>query len=268
MGRVAPVAAGAAEGAADAGGGLSLAGGVGVDGLDEDLDLWWSQSCPVPRLAVLGRVEVVPGAGGGGLREDMARRLSYLRELAVLLASRPGGLTAGEVRRAMGTDSEDRVRKDVAQLRAWLGSDPRTGELFVPKANTTQGYRSTGVARYVVRGVLVDADLFARLRGRARDSGEGGDRWLVEALRLVRGAPFDRLRSGGGGWLSASDREVLAAEVADTARRVRRAALEASDPALARRAAELADLCGRGLPEVGGAAAGVVGSFGRLDGFY
>lgn len=90
--------------------------------------------------------------------------------------------------------------------------------------------------------VLVDWDLFRRLRVRGQARGEAGVEDLLAALRLVQGRPFDQLRPWGWGWLSTGESFDQYAEhaIADTAHVVTTACLRAGDLRTARLATETA----------------------------
>lgn len=126
--------------------------------------------------------------------------------------------------------------------RAWLGVNPRTGQLHLPTATDSRTYRHTGVKTYQVEDVLVDVDLFRRLRARGEARGSEGIDDLTAALRLVDGLPYDHLRERGWSWLIDDDRlqETIGCSIVDTAHIVVLAALSKNDLATARNAAETA----------------------------
>lgn len=205
--------------------------------LDADLAEWWAGGSQRPRLQVLGPLKMRVGAGGDPTR--VASRVGFYTELAAYLATRHGS-TTGEVAEAMGV-SDARVRKDISVLRAWLGTNPATGGPWVPDATSHPRAIERGVGLYLIQDLLVDADLFRRLRARGQARGPEGIDDLVQALRLVQGAPYDDMRARGGIWLAESrEDQYLLCAVVDVAHTVSTIALEAGDLTRARTAAELA----------------------------
>jgi hypothetical protein len=92
---------------------------------------------------------------------------------------------------------KSKLRQAVYIVRRWLGADPATGTDYVPAGVNPAG----GAGRYRVQGLLVDADLFRRLRLRGVARGAEGIVDLQAALGLVAGPPFADRRPGGYGWL-------------------------------------------------------------------
>ncbi len=117
------------------------------------------------------------------------------------LTTRPHGATTEEVADALRIPT-DRVRKDISALRNWLGVNPRTGRSHIPDSRQTDAARVRGQAAYQLEDVLVDADLFRRLRVRGEARGPEGLDDLKRALTLVTGTPFGQLRRDGGAWLA------------------------------------------------------------------
>lgn len=205
--------------------------------LDDDLAQWVAQRCDRPRLSVLGASRLRVGPGGDPTAT--AKRRPYYTEIVSYLATTHGATTE-EVANAMRLGL-DRVRKDINVLRNWLGDNPRTGHNFIPDAIHHPEAIRRGVGLYIVDDLLVDANLFRRLRIRAEARGAEGLPDLLAALRLVKGAPYEDLRIRGRAWLTDKrpDRYLLCA-IVDVAHLVTSIALEAGDLRQARAAAELA----------------------------
>jgi nucleoid-associated protein YgaU len=205
--------------------------------LDADLDTWFGVDCDLPRLVLLGPVH----ASAHGSQAAAARRRSYYTELLAYLATRPHGATPAQVADAFGI-TVGRARGDVKVVRDWLGVDPRTGDKHLPDATRSAEAKARGVGVYQVTGLLVDADLFRRLRVRGQARGPAGLEDLRTALRLVTGPPFDQPRTGGWSWLYEGDRldQHLVCAIVDVAHLVTTAALREGDLPGARAAAELA----------------------------
>lgn len=215
---------------------------AGTDpGLDDDLRAWYADDCPLPRLSVLGPVTVRIAATGS--RQAAQGRHPHLIDLLAYLTSRTRGATTAEVTQAMNSP-ESRARKNVAILRDWLGPNPRTGRPHVPDARHTQAAALRGQPAYEVEDILVDADMFRRLRARAQTRGPAGLADLEEALALVHGVPYDALREDGGTWLLEGDRldHILSAAIVDAAHLVAVGRLHDGDLDAARRAAQTARL--------------------------
>jgi hypothetical protein len=117
------------------------------------------------------------------------------------LATREQGASIEELGAAMWPGEPDvtgksKLRNAVYIARKWLGPNPATGRDHLPSQKGAQG------ATYRLEDVLLDADLFRRLRvrGQAR-GGRDGIRDLRAALDLVTGPPFDQRRPAGTpGW--------------------------------------------------------------------
>lgn len=193
--------------------------------LDEDLAAWWSTTCDLPRVTFLGPVSVRP-VNGIALTE----RVAYSSEVVAYLALREHGATNAEIREDFGI-GEGTVRRAINTVRDWLGVNPRTGKKHVPDAGTGPKASARGTKAYELVDVLVDANLFRRLRLRGQARGPEGVEDLLQALRLVQGVPFSQLRRGGWSWLSEGERidEVLTVTVVDTAHLATTACLRAGD---------------------------------------
>ena len=207
--------------------------------LDADLAAWYDDTCPQPKLSILGPVSA--RSGPDGRIEATTDHLGMLIEILTILAVRPHGATVDELAEAVSIEP-GRVRKELMLLREWLGDNPRTGRKFVPDARHTEAARQSGRPVYQVEDLLSDADLFTRLRRRARRRGEAGVDDLVAALRLVEGEPLTRLRNGI--WLTEGDRidHHYSSAIADVAHVVVVCSLASADVEQARFAAEVACL--------------------------
>lgn len=93
-----------------------------------------------------------------------------------------------------------------------------------------------------MHGLLVDVDLFRRLRARGQARGADGINDLKLALKLVAGKPFSKLRKDGWTWLFEGDRvhEIAEHMIVDTAHIVAVAAQAEDDLDTARWASEIA----------------------------
>jgi nucleoid-associated protein YgaU len=212
--------------------------------LDADLADWADPSCPRPKLTLLGPVEV---RAQGSLPERNPRRQFYT-EIVAYLATRPGGVTSERYATAIWPNEPDvvgktKVRQSISVVRAWLGTDPKTGADYLPS-----GLTAAAAGRYRVDGVLVDAELFRRLRVRGLARGADGIADLGAGLDLVTGRPFDlpaprHSAAGGYGWLIDEDARLdleYAAMIVDVAHIVATHYLAAGRPELAVAAAEVA----------------------------
>jgi DNA-binding SARP family transcriptional activator len=121
------------------------------------------------------------------------------------------------------------VHRITAGARAWLGTDPTTGDKHL-----SSGHRGP----YTLTNVLVDADLFRQLRARAGVRGSDGMPDLLAALKLVSGPPFAQ-RPTGYEWLGGLDLTLTAA-ICDVAHQVVTAALDDDDVEAARTASAAA----------------------------
>ena len=203
--------------------------------LDADIAAWFDPDCPSPRLTLLGPV-------GVEARGPLEHRKPYYTEVVAYLALHPHGAVTEQIMDAFAISS-DRVRKVMSVVRDWLGVNPRTGRDHLPDATDSRAAKARGVRAYQVEDLLVDADLFRRLRvrGTAR-GGQAGQADLRRALSLVTGRPFDQLRPNGWTWLWEGDRldHHLTVAIIDVAHVVTTQALLDDDPASARAANEVA----------------------------
>lgn len=206
--------------------------------LDQDLADWRADSTDRPRISVLGPVRLRLGRGGqatAGLK-----RVPYYTEIVAYLATRLHGATVEQLSEALGIGAE-RVRRDLAIVRARLGTNPRTGRPYLPGANDNDEAIARGTGVYLVEDLLCDADLFRRLRLRGEAAGSAGINDLADALRLVTGEPYDQLRRRGGLWLGHThDDHHLTAAIMDVAHILTTHALATGDVQQARAATEIA----------------------------
>ncbi len=195
--------------------------------LDEDVATWFDADSRVPKLHLLGPVR----ATAHGNPAAVARRKPHYVELLAYLALHPEGISSQQVAEAFSM-SKDRVRIDVGVVRKWLGENPRTGHPYLPLAAQSRAAGEAGVWTYQVDDVLVDADLFRRLRARGQACGDDGQEDFHTALRLVDGPPFSDLRETGWSWLldaESRDDEILACAIVDVAHEVAATALRDND---------------------------------------
>jgi len=212
--------------------------------LDRDLADWVDPSSPRPKLTLLGPVEV---RAQGVLPERNPRRQFYT-EVVAYLATRPGGVSSERYATAIWPDEPDvvgktKVRQSISVVRSWLGTDPVTGVDYLPS-----GLTAAAAGRYRINGILIDAELFRRLRLRGQARGAAGIADLSAALELVSGRPFDvppsrRGAAGGYSWLvdegSRLDHE-FAAMIVDVAHTVATHYMGAGEPTGAAAAAQVA----------------------------
>ena len=205
--------------------------------MDDDLTAWRDPDAHVAKLTLLVAVTLTaPGTAP-------AKRRGYYAEIVSYLVSRPRGVTTEQIAadfwpEEAGTPQvAGRVRNAMSTTRIWLGKNPVTGADLLPLANVG----ANGVGLYRVRGVLVDAELFRRLRLRGVARGPGGIVDLQAALDLVTGAPLDQRRPGGYGWLVDTPLEhEYTAMIVDTAHLVATYHLADGAPELAEQAAHAA----------------------------
>lgn len=168
-------------------------------GLDRDVAAWFSSRCRQPRLTWLGPVK----ARCHGTPPAKSR--AYYVEAMSFLAAHPNGVTNDELVEAF-TITRERAHTIISNLRRWLGTNPTTGQPYIPEARKSPQAEARGIGLYLIDNLLVDADLFKRLRTRALAKGPEGIPDLETALILVTGRPFDQLRPTGWKWLANGDR--------------------------------------------------------------
>ena len=202
-------------------------------GLDALLAAWRDPGAGVATLRVLGPVTVTAYGRPPAKQED------FCTEIITYLWTKPHGVStdqfANDLWPAKNYTGTDSYPKDMAsRTRHWLGIDPRTGREYWPRA------RRDGVQGYRLHGLLVDYDLFRRLRSRGQARGADGMQDLIAALELVTGPPLTRLRPFGYGWLPAGEDQMYAAAIGDLAHVVVTHALHTGDDATALRACGIA----------------------------
>jgi LysM repeat protein len=209
--------------------------------LDQDIADWFSSNCDRPRLTLLGPVTARTHG------KALAKRKPYFTELLAFLAlHRKHGATREQIREAFSI-SDGKVRDYTNIVRDWLGPNPRTGEDHLPYADKAPAAKLTGANAYQVDdGLLVDLDLFIRLRKRGQSRGGAeGVADLCAALELAGDAqPFSQLREEGWFWLANEPDRVdlmVGGWIADVALIVVTEALAAGDAVKARFAACVAN---------------------------
>ena len=203
--------------------------------LDDDVAAWFADDCPLPRLTLLGPVRARTRG------TPLAVRKAYMTGVLTYLSTRPYGATPDELADALGLTTS-KARGYAKTVRDWLGTNPRTGQPHLPDARRTPEAISRGVAIYQVQDLLVDADLFRRLRARGQARGQDGLADLTRALDLVQGPPFSQLSGDAWAWLYEGDRldHHLTCAIVDVAHTVTTHALRAGDTRTARTATETA----------------------------
>jgi len=205
--------------------------------LEQDVAAWFDLDTDLPRLTLMGPVQL---RAHGGLEKN---RVGFYTEIVAYLATRENGATLAQFETAFNL-APARARSDIRIARNWLGVNPRTGAKHLPDALRSKSGQARGIGVYELEDVLVDADLFRRLRVRGEARGADGIADLTMALDLVSGAPFDQLRSDGYEWLTEGariDHHLVCATV-DVAHVVTTHALATGDVMGARAAAEVAQL--------------------------
>jgi nucleoid-associated protein YgaU len=205
--------------------------------LDEDVAAWLDPDTDLPRLTLLGPVLL---RAHGDLEKN---RVGFYTEIVAYLATRENGATCAQFETAFNLQPA-RARSDIRVARNWLGVNPRTGRKHLPDALRSKSGQARGIGVYELEDVLVDADLFRRLRVRGQARGADGMADLAMALSLVSGAPFDQLRADGYEWLTEGARidHHLVCGIVDVAHVVTSHALATGDITAARAAAQLAQL--------------------------
>ena len=207
--------------------------------LDADLADWHDRACLRPKLRLLGPV-AVELADGGEPAVVGSSKGSFV-ELLAFLATRTRGATTQQVADALRIDPA-RVRNTVNRLRDWLGEHPDSKQPYVPLMSRTHATKTSGVRAYELQGVLVDADLFRRLRLRGQAKGPAGLDDLRTALSLVTGEPLTGFKDNRGNWVFDGERvdQQYVVAIADVAHIVATAEHQAGNHLAAREAALIA----------------------------
>lgn len=207
--------------------------------LDADLADWNDPASVRPKLRLLGPV-AVELADGGEPAVVGASKGSFV-ELLAFLATRTRGATTQQVADALRIDPA-RVRNTVNRLRDWLGEHPESKQPYVPLMSRTHATKTSGVRAYELQGVLIDADLFRRLRLRGQAKGPAGFDDLRTALSLVTGEPLTGFKDNRGNWVYDGERvdQQYVVAIADVAHIVATAEHQAGNHLAAREAALIA----------------------------
>ena len=166
--------------------------------LDADVAAWFDPASPTIKLSLLGPVTV----HGPTLVPD---QIAQSTDVIAYLATREHGATNSAIAEAFGV-AETTARKYVAKARDLLGERPDGGGAYIPRAQDTPAGKARGIGVYEIGGLLVDADLFRRLRLRGNTRGTEGINDYATALRLVSGTPFSQMKGSRGAWLIQGDR--------------------------------------------------------------
>lgn len=205
--------------------------------LDRDLAAWNDPGCTQPKVRLLGPVTVT----AQGSLPQRNPRLLWNTEIVAYLATRPSGVSVETYGTDMWPDdpniaSKTKARQSISVVRQWLGMNERTGQEHLPK-----GVVAGMPSPYRLEDVLVDAELFRRLRLRGSARGVDGIADLRAALDLVVGVPFTDRRPEGYGWLAENPLDhVYAGMIVDVAHIVATHHLAAGEPELAVSAAQVA----------------------------
>jgi LysM repeat protein len=208
--------------------------------LDQDVTDWLDPTSIRPKVHLLGPVDVTALAG---TREGIAN-LGGTIEFIVYLACQERGVTGERAAEAFDWKTVKTVQNRALDARKLLGTRP-DGTDWLPDAGKTESAKR-GVPTYELDtrpgGVLINHDLFVRLKIRAQRRGDGGLDDLVTALSLVTGEPFDQLRRGGYGWLLQGQRldHIMVGAIQDVAHVVATRAVAEGRTDLVRQACDAA----------------------------
>jgi LysM repeat protein len=214
--------------------------------LDADLAAWWDPVSTQVKLRLLGPLQV----WAAGL-DPAPPGLPQKVEAIAYLATRNTGASAAQCRADLWpADQSDKPTSKVRNLlhstRSWLGVNPQTGREYVP-SNPGEGRGG----QYLIQGLVIDAELFRRLRLRALARGAAGLDDLRAALDLVTGLPFEQRRPGGYGWVANTGLDyTYIGMIADVAHLLATHHLAAGEPEPAAAAAQVALMAGSAADEV------------------
>jgi nucleoid-associated protein YgaU len=187
--------------------------------LDHDLADWFDESSPRPKVHLLGPVDVTALNGGDPQAlNNLAGTISFI----AYLACQERGVSGERAAEACGWATQKTVQNRATNARFLLGTRP-DGTDWLPDASTSDGARRGTPTYELIRGsdgVLVDVDLFVRLRFRAQKRGDKGcEGDLVTALSLVAGAPFEAATDRRFPWLFKGQRhdDIMVAAIHDVA---------------------------------------------------
>ena len=205
---------------------------VGDPTLDADLAAWRDPASRIARLTLFDEVEVT----AFGRQPDKTR--PFYTEVVGYLALHPTGVSPEQFAADLWphksyTATTNLPRQVASTVRHWLGDHPVTGKPYLARA-------VGGVDRYGVDGLLVDVDLFRRLRARGQARGAAGVADLAAALTLVTGPPLHKKRPNGWTWLPPGEQDLYLAMVVDVAHIVATDALANDDLPTAETAARAA----------------------------
>ena len=159
---------------------------------------------PAPRILVLGPVDVLNATG----KVEPTKR-SRLLEYAAYLSLTPG-TTHTAIDNAIWPDrrNEDNLNTRntaTSKLRRWVGTDPVSGEEYLPRLQAGEGYAFHSA-------VTTDAGDWEQLLG--HDPLNATTERLEEALALVRGIPFEGTHRKRYAWAEPI-RQRLISEIVD-----------------------------------------------------
>lgn len=211
--------------------------------LDQDIEDWFDESSPRPKVHLLGPVEVTARDGGDAHAIDnVAVTVAFI----AYLACQERGVTGERAAADCGWKTQSTVQNRATNARFLLGTRP-DGSDWLPDATKSEGARRGSTPTYELvggtGGVLNSADLFVRLRFRAQQRGDAGcEQDLLTALSLVTGAPFEAATERRFKWLFAGQRHdhIMVSAIHDAAHLVATRAVAQGRTELVRRACEAA----------------------------